>query len=61
MFGKAQKSHGVKCVLYGGSSNGVPLIHFFQAENRIQFRSRTMRFLGFSKREKRAPRQETLK
>jgi hypothetical protein len=26
--------------LYGGCSNGVPPIHFFQAEHRIQFRSR---------------------
>jgi hypothetical protein len=34
MVGKAQKSHG----LYGGCYNGVPPIHFFQAEHRIQFR-----------------------
>jgi hypothetical protein len=26
--------------LYGGNSNGVPPIHFFQTEHRIQFRSR---------------------
>jgi hypothetical protein len=26
--------------LYGGCSNGVPPIHFFQAEHRIQLRSR---------------------
>jgi hypothetical protein len=38
--GKAQKSHGVRSVLYGGCSNGVSPIHFFQAEHRIQFRSR---------------------
>jgi hypothetical protein len=39
MVGKAQKSHGERSGLYGGCSNGVPLIHFFQAERRIQFRS----------------------
>jgi hypothetical protein len=45
---KAQKSHGERFGLYGGCSNGVPPIHFFQAEHRIQFRSRSMRFLGIS-------------
>jgi hypothetical protein len=44
--------------LSGGCSNGVPPIHFFQAEHRIQITSRPMRFLGFSNREKGAPRQE---
>jgi hypothetical protein len=39
MVGKAQKSHGARSGLYGGCSNGVPPIHFFQAEHRIQFRS----------------------
>jgi hypothetical protein len=58
MAGKAQKSHGVRSGLYGGCSNGVPLIHFFQAEHRIQFGFRPMRFLGFSNHEKGAPRQE---
>jgi hypothetical protein len=48
MVGKAQKSHGVRSGLYGGCSNGVLPIHFFQAEHRIQFTSRPMRFLGFS-------------
>jgi hypothetical protein len=33
MVGKAQKSHGASCGLYGGYSNGVPPIHFFQAEH----------------------------
>jgi hypothetical protein len=47
--------------LYGGCSNGVPLIHFFQAGHRIQFRSRPMRYLGFSNHEKGAPRQEITK
>jgi hypothetical protein len=42
MVGKAQKSHGARSGLYGGCSNGVPPIHFFQAEHRIQFRSRPM-------------------
>jgi hypothetical protein len=28
MVGKAQKSHGARSGLYGGGSNGVPLIHF---------------------------------
>jgi hypothetical protein len=34
---------------------------FFQAEHRIQFRSRPVRFLGFSNHEKGAPRQEISK
>jgi hypothetical protein len=38
MVGKAQKSHGARSGLYGGCSNGVPPIHFFQAEHRTQFR-----------------------
>jgi hypothetical protein len=49
MVGKAQKSHGARSGLYGGCSNGVPLIHFFQAEHKIQFISRSIRFIGFSK------------
>jgi hypothetical protein len=61
MVGKAQKSHGARSGLYGGCSNGVPPIHFFQAENRIQFRSRPMRFLGFSNHEKGALRLELSK
>jgi hypothetical protein len=55
--GKAQKPHGARSGLYGGCSNGVPPIHFFQAEHRLQF----MRFLGFSIHEKGAPRQEISK
>jgi hypothetical protein len=47
--------------LYGGCCNGVPPIHFFQAEHWIQFRSRPMQFLGFSNYEKGAPRQEISK
>jgi hypothetical protein len=47
-----------RSVLYCGCSNGVPPIHFSQAEHRIQFRSRPMRFLGFSNYENGAPRQE---
>jgi hypothetical protein len=43
--------------LYDRCSNGAPPIHFFQAEHRIQFRSRPIRFLGFSNHEKGAPRQ----
>jgi hypothetical protein len=42
--------------LYGGCSNGVPMIHFFQAEHTIQFRS-----LGFSNHEKVTLRQEISK
>jgi hypothetical protein len=34
MVGKAQKSHGARSGLYGGCSNGVLPIHFFQAEHR---------------------------
>jgi hypothetical protein len=61
MVGKAQKSHGARSGLYGGCSNGVPSIHFFQAEHRIQFRSRPMPFLGFSNYENGVPRQEIWK
>jgi hypothetical protein len=43
MVGKAQKSHGVRPELYGGCSNGVPPIHVFQAEHRIQFSRRRRR------------------
>jgi hypothetical protein len=57
MVGKAQKLHGVRSGLYGACSNGVPPIHFFQAECRIQFRSHPMQFLGFSNCEKGALRQ----
>jgi hypothetical protein len=53
--------HEARSGLYDGCSNGVPPIHFFQAEHRIQFRSRPMRFLGFSNHEKRAPGQEISK
>jgi hypothetical protein len=52
MDGKAQKSRGARSGLYGGWCNGVPPIHFFQAEHRIQFGSRPMRFLGFSNHDK---------
>jgi hypothetical protein len=48
MVRKAQKSHGARSGLYGGCSNGVLPVHFFKTEHRIQFRSRLMRFLGFS-------------
>jgi hypothetical protein len=61
MVGKAHKSHGARSGLYGGCSNGVPPIHSFQAEHRIQYRSQHMRFLGFSNREKGAQRQEISK
>jgi hypothetical protein len=61
MVGKPQKSHGARSGLYGGCSNGVPPIHCFQAEHRIHFRCRPMRFLGFSSHEKGAPRQEISK
>jgi hypothetical protein len=37
MLVKAQKSHEERSGLYGGCSNGVPPIHFFQAGHRIQF------------------------
>jgi hypothetical protein len=58
MVGKAQQSHGARCGLHGECSDGVPPIHFFQAELRIQFRSRPVWFLDFSNHEKGAPRQE---
>jgi hypothetical protein len=46
MVVNAQKSHGTRCGLYGGCSNGVPPIHFFQAEHRIEFRSRPHEISG---------------
>jgi hypothetical protein len=46
--------------LYGGCSNGVPPIHFLQAENRFNSDS-GLRFLGFSNHENGAPRQEISK
>jgi hypothetical protein len=52
MVGKAQKSRGMRSGLYGGCSNAVLSIHFFQAEHRFQLRSRPMRFLGFSNHER---------
>jgi hypothetical protein len=61
VVGKAQESHGVRSGLYDECSNGVPLIHFSQAERRIEFISRPMRSLGFSNHEKGAPRQEISK
>jgi hypothetical protein len=60
MVGKVQKSYGARSGLYGGCSVGVPPTHFFQAEHRIQFTSRPMRFLGLSNHEKGAARQEIL-
>jgi hypothetical protein len=35
MVGKAQKSHGARSGLYGGCSNGVPPIHFFQLNTKF--------------------------
>jgi hypothetical protein len=61
MVAKAKKSHGVRSGLYGGCSNGVTPIHFFQAKHRIQFRSHSIQFLGFFNYEKGASRQEFLK
>jgi hypothetical protein len=61
MVGKAQKSHGTRSGLYGGCYNAVPPIQFYQPEHGIQFRSRPMRFLGFSNHEKGAPRQDISK
>jgi hypothetical protein len=61
IVGKAQKSQRVRSGQYGGCSNGVPPIHFFQAEHGIQFSSRPIRFLGFSNHEKGASRQEISK
>jgi hypothetical protein len=61
MVGKAQESHGARTVLYGGCSDGISLIHFSQGEFRIQFRSRPMRFLDFSKHEKGDRTQEISK
>jgi hypothetical protein len=61
MVGKPQKSLGARSGLFGGFYNGIPPIHFFQYEHKIRFRSRPMRFLGFSNHEKGAPKQEISK
>jgi hypothetical protein len=61
MVRKAQKSYWARCELYGGYFNGAPPIHIFQAEHRIQFRSRPHDFRCFFNREKGAPRQEISK
>jgi hypothetical protein len=55
---KPRNCMGARSELYGGCFNGVPLIHFLQTGHRIQFRSRPVRFLGFSNHENGAPRQE---
>jgi hypothetical protein len=60
-FEKPKNRMGAMPGLYGGCSNGVPAIHFFQAEHRIQFISRPMRFLGFPNHENGDPRQEISK
>jgi hypothetical protein len=39
MIGKAQKSHGARSGLYGGCSNGVPLIHFSKPNTKGEGRS----------------------
>jgi hypothetical protein len=48
---KPRNRMGARSGLYGGCSNGVPPIHFSQAEHRIRFRSCPMRFLGISNHE----------
>jgi hypothetical protein len=55
-LGKPRNRMGPRSGLYGGCSNGVSPIHFFQAEHRIQFRSCPMQFLSFSNHEKGALR-----
>jgi hypothetical protein len=57
---KPRNHMGARSGPYGRCSNGVPLIHFFEAEPRIQFRSHLMQFLGFFNHEKGALRQEIL-
>jgi hypothetical protein len=55
---KPRNRMGARSGPYGGCCDGVPPIHFFQAEHRTQFRSRPMRFiLGFSNHEKGALRR----
>jgi hypothetical protein len=60
-FGKAQKFHGPRSGLYDGCSDGVPPIHFFQVEHKINSDLAPMRFLGFSNHGSGAPRQEISK
>jgi hypothetical protein len=56
MIVKAQKSHGARSGLYGGCYNGVPPIHFSQAEHRIQVRSCLHAISELSNHEKGTPR-----
>jgi hypothetical protein len=60
MVGKALKLHEARSGLYGGCSNEVPLINFFQAKHGIQFSSSSMQFLGFSNHEKGSPKQKKM-
>jgi hypothetical protein len=61
MVGKAQKSHGARFEL--NSVFGLETVDRWNPirTSAIQFRSRPMRFLGFSNHEKGAPREETSK
>jgi hypothetical protein len=47
---KTQKSHGARSGLYGGCSDGVPPIHFFQAEHRIHRYFNYMLYLESSRK-----------
>jgi hypothetical protein len=61
MIGKAQKSYGTRSEL--NSVFGLETVERWNPiiTSAIQFRSRPMRFLGFSNHEKGAPRQEISK
>jgi hypothetical protein len=60
MVGKAQKSHGARSELI--SVLGLEQVDQWNRirTSSIQSRCRTMRFLGFSKHEKGAPKQEVI-
>jgi hypothetical protein len=61
VIGKVQKSHGARSEL--NSMFGLEKVDLWNPirTSTIQFRSRTMPFLGFSNHEKGAPRQEISK
>jgi hypothetical protein len=61
MCGKAQKSHGARCGLYGGCSNEVPLIHFFPSWTQNSIHISPHAISGLFQPWKVAPRQEISK
>jgi hypothetical protein len=51
MVGKAQKLHVVRSGLYGGCTNGFPLIHFLNTEYNLNLAARDFWAFPTMKRE----------